>query len=118
MPRRRAGRVSTAALAKLDRTIEELRRDPDARHAVISAYAWMEDELTENGWGRRPSSAPFEYLDEALRELAVPPAPARSLTDLFEIARFSRRRVDPSMQDRAIAALVEIQGSLRGEPSG
>jgi hypothetical protein len=118
MPRRRAGRAATAALATLDRTIEELRRDPDPRHAVISAYAWMEDELTESGWGRRPSSAPFEYLDEALRELAVPPAPARSLTDLFEIARFSRRRVDPSMKDRAIAALVEIQGSLRGESSG
>jgi hypothetical protein len=118
MPRRRAGKPATAALARLDRTIEELRRDPDPRHAVISAYAWMEDELTENGWGRRPSSAPFEYLDEALRELAVPPVPARTLTDLFEIARFSRRPVDPSMKDRAIAALVEIRESLRGERSG
>jgi uncharacterized protein DUF4129 len=114
----RPSRGTTGTLARLDRTIEELRRDPDPRHAVISAYAWMEDELTESGWGRRPSRAPFEYLDEALRELAVPPAPAHSLTELFEVARFSRRRVDTSMKDRAIAALVEIRGSLRGERSG
>jgi Domain of unknown function (DUF4129) len=114
-PARRSGRA--AAAAALDRTIDDLRRDPDPRHAVISAYAWMEDELTASGWGRRPSEAPFEYLDDALRELAVPPAPARSLTELFEVARFSRHRVDPSMKDRAIAALVEIRGSLREEPS-
>lgn len=116
-PEAPANRARRAAAAALDRTIDDLRRDPDPRHAVISAYAWMEDELTESGWGRRPSRAPFEYLDEALRELAVPPAPARSLTELFEVARFSRHRVDPSMKDRAIASLVEIQGSLREEPS-
>jgi hypothetical protein len=51
-----------------------------------------------------------------LRELAVPPAPARTLTELFEVARFSRHHVHPSMKDRAIAALVEIRGSLREGP--
>jgi len=106
-----------AAASTLERTIDDLRKDPDPRHAVISAYAWMEDELAASGWGRRPSEAPFEYLDDALRELAVPPTSAHSLTELFEVARFSRHRVDLAMKDRAIAALVEIRGSLREEPS-
>jgi hypothetical protein len=115
-PASRVRRRSAAAVS-LERTIADLQNDPDPRHAVISAYAWMEDELTESGWGRRPSRAPFEYLDEALRELAVPPEPAHVLTELFEVARFSSHRVDPAMRDRAIGALVEIRGSLREEPS-
>jgi hypothetical protein len=105
------------AADELDRTIEDLRADPDPGHAVIAAYAWMEDELASSGRARRPSTAPFEYLDEALRELAIPPAPARSLTELFEVARFSHHRVDPSMKEGAITALVEIRDALAREPS-
>jgi len=98
-------------------TIEDIRRDPDPRHAVISAYVRMERELTAGGWPRRASRAPFEYLEEALRNLAVPAAPARALTELFEVARFGRRRVDSSMKDRAIDALLDVKRALETEVS-
>jgi hypothetical protein len=124
LPRRGRGRGTpamdarrAAAAAALERTIDELRHDPHPGHAVIAAYAWMEDELMSSGWGRRPSDAPFEYLDEAVARLGMPRAPARSLTELFEVARFSHHPVHPSMKDRAIDSLVEIQVSLREEPS-
>ena len=106
-----------AAATSLERTIDDLRRDPDPRHAVIGAYAWMEDELLASGRGRRPSEAPFEYLDATVGRLGIPAAPAHSLTQLFEVARFSHHRVDPSMKDRAIDSLVEIQAALREGPS-
>jgi hypothetical protein len=94
--------------------IDDLRVDPDPRRAVIRAYARMEHEFARGGWPRRPSRAPFEYLEEALARLKVPSAPTRALTELFEVARFSDRRVDPSMRDRAIDALAQIRRALVG----
>jgi len=73
--------------------------------------------LAAHGWARRPSRAPFEYVEEALQELSVPPAPARTLTQLYEIAKFSRHRVDTSMRRRAIDALIAVRRALEGEAS-
>jgi hypothetical protein len=94
------------------RSIDEIRRDPDPRHAVISAYVRMEQELGDEGWPRRPSLTPFEYAEGALTRLMLPPEPTRSLTELFEIARFGRRPIDDSMKERAIGALVDIGDAL------
>jgi hypothetical protein len=101
----------------VEETIEDIRRDPDPRHAVITAYARMERTLTASGWPRRPSRTPLEYLEETLRRLRVPAPPARALTELFEIARFSRQRVDDSMKQRAIEALVAVRQALAVEAS-
>jgi hypothetical protein len=110
--------VQKGGIAKaIGETIEDIRSDPDPRNAIISAYALMERILAANGWGRRPSRAPFEYLEEFLHQLAVPSAPASSLTALFEIAKFSRHRVDGSMKELAIDALVAVRRSLEGTAS-
>jgi hypothetical protein len=98
------------------RSIDDIRREPDPRHAVIAAYARMEEGLEESGWPRPPSSAPFEYVEGALERMSVPPTPTRSLTELFEIARFSPHPVNDEMKERAIAALVEVDQALR-EPT-
>jgi Domain of unknown function (DUF4129) len=112
-----AGPPASARLAEaVRRSIDDIRRDPDPRHAVIAAYARMEESLEDGGWPRRPSSAPFEYVEEALERMSVPPTPTRSLTELFEIARFSPRPVDDAMKERAVAALVEVDRALR-EPA-
>jgi len=108
-------RVEMAQAVK--ETIEDIDGDPDPRHAIISAYARMERVLAVHGWARRPSRSPFEYLEESLQQLSVPAAPARSLTELFELAKFSRHRVDTSMKRRAIDALVAVRQALEGEGS-
>jgi hypothetical protein len=99
----------------VDETIEELQSDPDPRRAIIHAYVRMERALAKGGRPRRPSETPFEYIDAALQRLMVPPAPARSLTELFEVARFSERPLDASMKRRAIDCLLEVRHALASE---
>jgi hypothetical protein len=99
----------------VDDSISDIERDPDPRRAIIRAYARMEAVLARGGIPRRPSETPLEYIDGALRTLAIPAAPARSLTDLFEIARFSDRPIDVSMKRRAIDCLLDIRSALMSE---
>ena len=99
----------------VDDSIRDIERDPDPRRAIIRAYARMEAVLARGGMPRRPSDTPLEYIDGALRTLAIPADPARSLTDLFEIARFSDRPVDISMKRRAIDCLLDIRSALLSE---
>jgi hypothetical protein len=99
----------------VDDSISDIERDPDPRRAIIRAYARMEAVLARGGIPRRPSETPLEYVDGALRTLAIPAAPARSLTDLFEIARFSDRPIDVSMKRRAIDCLLDIRSVLMSE---
>jgi hypothetical protein len=99
----------------VDDSIRDIERDPDPRRAIIRAYARMEAVLARGGMPRRPSDTPLEYIDGALRTLAIPTDPARSLTDLFEIARFSDRPVDISMKRRAIDCLLDIRSALLSE---
>ena len=99
----------------VDDSISDIERDPDPRRAIIRAYVRMEAVLARGGIPRRPSETPLEYIDGALRTLAIPAGPARSLTDLFEIARFSDRPIDVSMKRRAIDCLLDIRSALTAE---
>jgi cytochrome b561 len=99
----------------VDDSISDIERDPDPRRAIIRAYTRMEAVLARGGIPRRPSETPLEYIDGALRTLAIPAGPARSLTDLFEIARFSDRPIDISMKRRAIDCLLDIRMALMSE---
>jgi hypothetical protein len=94
-------------------TIDDLRREADARKAVIAAYARMERVLAQHGQPRHPSEAPFEYLSRILLRLRVRPAAVRELTELFERAKFSTHEIDHAMKERAIAALVSVRHDLQ-----
>jgi membrane protease YdiL (CAAX protease family) len=96
----------------LDEAIDDLRRDPDPRRAVIAAYARMEQALTVYGLPRRPAEAPYEYLHRVARELEAE-GPVASLTELFEVAKFSEHSVDESMRGRAIEALTAVRAEVR-----
>jgi hypothetical protein len=116
-PRRRAlGREESLSLA-LDESIDDLRRDPDLRRAIIAAYARTEVALARAGLPRRSSEAPFEYLERALGSLDTSADAARRLTGLFEWAKFSSHEPEPEMRDEAIDALVAVRDELR-EPRG
>ncbi|HEU0303460.1 MAG TPA: DUF4129 domain-containing protein [Gaiellaceae bacterium] len=101
------------ALARaLEDAIDDLRREPDPRRAVVAAYARMEQALSFYGLPRRASETPYEYLRRVARELDAE-APVAALTELFEEAKFSEHSVDEGMRGRAIDALVSVRAEVR-----
>jgi hypothetical protein len=104
--------VSEDLAATIGDAIDDLEREPDARRAVIAAYARMEGVLTRHGIRRLASETPLEYLTRVLAELTSRHEPVAQLTRLFEIAKFSRREIDARMKGEAIGALREIRDEL------
>src|SRR6267142_572862 len=82
--------------ASIGDAIDDLEAEPDARLAVIAAYARMEAVLARNGLRRRPSETPVEYLRRILLGLKAIGDSVSRLTDLFEQAKFSRHAIDAS----------------------
>lgn len=101
----------TATANAVEVSLEALRGEPDPRRAVIAVYAAMERALSRAGFGRRRSEAPLEYLR---RVLAAPTRAAdevRTITLLFQHAKFSSHAVDEAMRIGAIDALERIRTS-------
>ena len=94
-------------------TIDDLRGERDARRAVIAAYAHMERILASHGLARGAAEVPYEYLVRVLRLLQVRERPVRSLTELFEYAKFSEHEIDRTLKERAIESLVMIREDLQ-----
>jgi hypothetical protein len=97
----------------LERTIADLRAEPDPRKAVIAAYAQMERALAEAGLPRTPAEAPREYLGRVLPEIGASTASVERLTELFERAKFSPHAIDAAMKEEAIDALESLRDELR-----
>ena len=115
---RRTARTPSDALAHslssaLDESLDDLRRESDPRRAVVAAYARMERVLAAHGVPRRAAEAPLEYLARVLRDVALRESSVRTLTHLFERAKFSHHAVDPTMKEAAIDALETARAELR-----
>ena len=114
--RRRPGESVEEELARaIGSTIDDLRSERDARRAVIAAYANMERILASHGLARSCAEVPYEYLARVLRVLQVSESSVRSLTELFEYAKFSPHEIDETMKERAIESLVAVKEDLRAE---
>jgi uncharacterized membrane protein len=100
-------------VSAIETTIDDLRSERNARRAVIAAYASMERTLAAHGLARHRSEAPLEYLTTILRGLRVRESAVRTLTGLFEYAKFSGHEVDEQMKEEAIAALIAIRDDLQ-----
>ena len=79
---------------------------------MIEAYARMEAVLAERRLGRRSSEAPREYLRRILGEQGMPEDSLRTLTALFEEARFSRHPIPESVPRRAASELQAARRAL------
>jgi hypothetical protein len=99
-------------LALLDDSLEDLRRDPDPRRAVIATYARMERGLAARGVSRDPADTPLEYLSRILAAHRVSEPAASRLTELFEQAKFSNHVIDEEIRWEAIAALEAVKAEL------
>jgi hypothetical protein len=104
--------LALAVAQEIDLALDELRAEADPRKAVIAAYARLERVLASHGVARRASEAPFEYLARVLVSLQVRDEAVRTLTDLFERAKFSHHDVGPEMKEEAIDALVTVRDEL------
>lgn len=100
-------------VATIETTIDDLRGERDARKAVIAAYASMERTLTLHGLARHQAETPTEYLTRILRSLDVRESAVRSLTELFEYAKFSPHEIDAAMKGQAIGALLAVRDDLQ-----
>jgi hypothetical protein len=111
---RRAGADATdpraPTVAAVELSLEALRREPDPRRAVIAAYAAMERSLSGAGFGRRRSEAPLEYLRRVLTATRAAEE-VRTITLLFQHAKFSHHAVDETMRTGAIDALERIRAT-------
>jgi hypothetical protein len=114
LPLERERTVADDFAASIGDAIDDLEAEPDARRAVIAAYARMESVLARNGLRRRPSETPLEYLRRILLGLSARGDSVSRLTSLFEQAKFSRHEIDSSMKQEAIGALREIRADLQG----
>jgi hypothetical protein len=97
----------------IDDAIDDLESEPDARRAVIAAYALMENVLARNGLRRRASETPTEYLRRILLGLTTRVEAVRRLTALFEQAKFSDHTIDVGMKQEAIDSLRAIRDDLQ-----
>jgi len=111
LPRDRSGLAEELA-AEIGDAIDDLEAEPDARRAVIAAYARMEGALGRHGLLRRPSETPYEYLARVLLDLRAPAEAVRRLTDAFERAKFSHHEIDGARKREAIGALVAVRDGL------
>jgi Domain of unknown function (DUF4129) len=105
--------VKEELTAALSDAIEDLRNEPDARRAVIAAYARMEGVLARRGHQRNPAETPVEYMSRILLSLRVRGGAVRELTELFERAKFSTHEIDDTMKERAISSLLSVREDLR-----
>ena len=101
--------------AAVERTIADLRAEPDPRRAVIAAYAQMEQALGLAGLPRDPSEAPREYLGRVLPQVGAGADSVGRLTSLFERAKFSPHAIDETMKEEAISALESLRDDLQAD---
>lgn len=112
VPLEREQSVADDFAASIGEAIDDLEAEPDARRAVIAAYARMEAVLGRNGLSRKPSETPVEYLRRILLGLTSRGDAVSTLTSLFEQAKFSRHTIDAPMKGEAIDALRAIRADL------
>jgi len=106
---------ASAARAAVQAAIGALDTQTDPRLAVIAAYGAMQRALGERGVVRSPAEAPREYLQRALMASRATEREARTLTGLFEEARYSTHPIPERVRAAALSALRSLQRRLQTE---
>lgn len=119
--RRRRGRAVAASHALTDDEeaeaiveftrdlIDELRDGDDPRQAIQRAYAAVETGFGVIELTRKPAETPLAYLSRILGRDQDVSEPLATLTDLFQVARFSDEPVTELMRTEAIEAVGQIR---------
>ena len=96
----------------LAETLDDLRREPDPRKAVIGAYSNMERTLAARGVPSHESEAPDEYLARILDVVGASGHSVRRLTGSSHGRATARTRSTLQMKEDAIDALTGLRAEL------
>ena len=103
---------SSPATSPIDDSFNDIRALADPRAAVIAAYARMEQLLARQGCIRAHAEAPREFLARCRIDVEADVRPIEQLTKLYELAKFSRRRMAGAAKTQALEALMELRDSF------
>jgi hypothetical protein len=109
----RIPRMEDEVAESISDAIDDLESEPDARRAVIAAYARMEGVFGRHGLRRHASETATEYLQRILLGLTTRVEAVGRLTGLFEQAKFSDHPIDGRMKQDAIDDLRMIRDDLQ-----
>jgi len=98
----------------IEASLDDLRREPDLRRAIIACYARMEQLFAHLGSPRQRWETPTEFLHRSEPSNAQP---LDRLTALYEEAQFSPHQLDEQRRGEAIAALTTLRDQLRPAPA-
>jgi len=98
-----------AIVSFADTLIDDLRVGGDPGEAIQRCYAAVETGFGKRELRRKPAETPLKYLDRVFGRNDDAAQPLRTLTDLFQVARFSQEPVSELMRDTAIESLVSIR---------
>jgi hypothetical protein len=101
--------------AAVEESLDDLRREPDARTAILRIYGNFERALAAVSLPRRPWQTPIEFMRTTLGKLPLPAQAIARLTTLFELARFSGHAITAAQRDIAWQSLIEIRDTLDGQ---
>jgi len=97
---------------KVRRTIRGLESGADFRGIILKCYSDMCFILAHKGVDSHPSLTPREFEIIARREIGLSPRSIKTLTNLFEVARYSDHEIQKGQRDLAVDSLKRIQVEL------
>lgn len=97
---------------KVRRTIIDLESGEDFREAILRCYSEMCFVLAFKGVDSRPSLTPREFEHLAMGEVGLSKDSIRTLTGLFEVARYSDHDITQRQRNLAVESLRRIEAEL------
>jgi len=98
----------------MERAIYKVKIGKDVRGAILAAYKEMEKLMRSRGVEDKDYYTPREFREFALETLKISQKPVDTLTNLFEIARYSRHEMNEEHRKLALKALEEIRNETAG----
>jgi len=99
----------------VDRAIYKVKIGKDVRGAILAAYKEMENLMRSRGVEDKDYYTPREFREFALGTLNISQEPLDTLTNLFEIARYSKHEMNETHRKMALSALEEIRNETGRE---
>ena len=98
--------------AAVDDSLDDLRSLPDVRLAIIRCYERFERALAAADIRRSSWQTVTEFMRIALNHPRLPRQSVEELTQLFEVARFSRHELGSGHREQAWRALLAVKAAL------
>ena len=105
-------RASERLIEAIEESLDTLRREPNARRAIVICYRYFERAVAGAGLSRFPWETPMEFMRKTLSTLRLPQEAVRVLTELFQVSKFSHHQVGPNERDLAVDSLGAIKAAL------